>query len=272
VNIQLPTEKTKPTRDLRDKVILLYGQPKIGKSTFCAQADGALFLATEPGLSHLEVFQIPITSWSDFLEACQLIHKGEHEFRTVVVDTIDNLYKFCREHILKKYNMQHESDEGFGKGWELVNGEFHRRLVALSLLPYGLMMVSHAQEKEVKTRTGKAVKIAPTLPNSAQKIVNGTADYILYAEIEEVLSEDNEQIVSYQRVIRTKPSTIYEAGVKLELGQDIPDTLPLDYQAFTDALAGKVPEIATVSETATEVTENFETAKSQVEPKKEAKK
>lgn len=241
----LPTEKTQPKNDIRDLVTLIYGPPKIGKSTFCSQADGALFLATESGLNHLEVFQIPITTWQEFLSACRALAEGDHQFRTVIIDTIDNLYRFCVDHVLHKHGITHQSDLEYGKGYDLVNTEFQKRLTALSLLPYGLMMTSHSVEKEVKTRTGKETRIAPTLPNSARKTVLGMCDLILYAEMHEI--QDSEGVITgYNRVVHTKPTTIYEAGDRSGL---LPETLPLDYAAFAAAIAGSKPQPATTAST-----------------------
>ena len=67
----LPTEKSPPKRNLADLTVLAYGPSKIGKSTWCSQAEGAVFLATEAGLNNLEVFQVPITRWEEFLN-CRL--------------------------------------------------------------------------------------------------------------------------------------------------------------------------------------------------------
>lgn len=255
--MRLPTERSTIKRDPRDLVILIYGQPKIGKSTFCSHADGALFLATEPGLNNLEVFQVPITTWSEFLETCFAIAEGNHEFRTVVIDTIDNLFKLCRESVLKKHGLVHEQDASYGKGYDLVKFEFQRRLTALSLLPLGLMMVSHSEEKEVKTRTGSAYKVAPTLPNQARKIVLGMADLVLYAETEEI-TDDRGKPQGFERVLRTKPTTVYEAGDRTGL---LPDTLPLDYHAFAAALAAPTdaaaPETGDANDDLTEITDPF---------------
>ena len=126
----------------------------------------------------------------------------------------------------------------------MVNGEFKKKLTMLSLLPYGLIMTSHAQDKEVKTATGKAHKITPTLPNSARKIILGMADLILYAEIAEILDPDNGKIIGYERVIRTKPTTIYEAGAR---GHNLPDTLPLDYAAFAAAISNQNADPNTIN-------------------------
>lgn len=190
-----------------------------------------MFLATEAGLNHLSAYQIPITSWSEFCEACGLIASGEHNFRTVVIDTVDILYKLCDAHVLEKNRMQHASDAEWGKGWDLINREFQRILTALSLLPYGLIMTSHAVEKEVKTPTGKAMKIFPTMPNSARKIVLGMCDLILYAEMVEIVSAEG-VITGYDRVLRTKPTTLYEAGDRTG---KLPETLPMRYEAFAAA-------------------------------------
>lgn len=232
MTIQLPTEKTAPKQSITELTTLIYGAPKIGKSTFCSQADDPLFLATESGLNNLSTYQIPVATWSDFLEACQLIAAGNHNYKTIVIDTIDNLYKYCVAHVLAKHGLQHESDLPFGKGYAFVNGTFERTLTALSLLPYGLIMTSHAQEKEVKTPTGTESRITPTLPNSARKIVLGMSDLILYAEAQEV-RDDQGKIDKYDRVIHTKPTTIYEAGDRTG---KLPETLPLSYAAFVGAV------------------------------------
>ena len=98
----LPTKKTPPKLNPADLTVLLYGKPKLGKSTMCSQAEDAIFLATEPGLNHLDVYQAPITSWQQLLDAAAEIAKGDHPFRTLVLDTVDNAYRFCHEHVCSK--------------------------------------------------------------------------------------------------------------------------------------------------------------------------
>ena len=229
----LPTTKTQPKPDLADLTVLVYGQTKIGKTTLCSQADGALFLATEPGLNALDVYQVPIQSWEDLRKACAEIVEGNHPFKTVILDTIDNAYKFCTEYILAKFKVEHESDLGYGKGYALVNNEFQRVLTKLAFLPYGLFLISHAKEMEVDSRTGKYTRVVPTLPDKARKIVLGMADMVLFCDLEVTPGENGEQRV--RRVIRTKPSLYYEAGDRT--GR-LPDILDLDFKAFLTAFNG----------------------------------
>lgn len=231
----LPTVKTMPKKNLADYTICLYGEPKIGKSTFASQFDNPLFLATEAGLNALESFQIPIASWDDFLEACALIAKGNHEFKTIVIDTVDNLTKFCSEYVCKKNNIQHESDLGYGKGWTLVKNEFLRVLTKLSLLSSGLILISHAKTEEIKTRTASINKTSPTLSNSFREIILGMADIILYAHTIQQTSKEGK--VEEVRILRTKAAETYEAGDRT--GR-LPESLLFSYEAFKKAWDNKI--------------------------------
>lgn len=226
----LPTAKTPSKPNLADLTVLTYGPTKIGKSTWCSHADSALFLSTEPGLNSLEVFQVPTRSWDELLAACGEIAEGNHEFKTVVIDTIDNAFRMCAEYICRKFKVEHEADLSYGKGYALTQGEFQRVLNKLAFMPYGLFLISHSQNIEVETRTGKYTKVVPTLPEKARKIVLGLVDMILYCDIETTTGPDNKVVA--RRVMRTNPSLYYEAGDRT--GR-LPEVIDLDYARFIEA-------------------------------------
>jgi hypothetical protein len=229
----LPTTKTPPRNQLSDLTVLVYGPTKIGKTTWCSHAEGALFLATEAGLNNLEAFQVPISTWEQFLAACGEIAAGNHPFKTVIVDTVDNLYRMCADYVCAKHKVEHESDLAYGKGYALITNEFYRVLNKLALLPYGLFLISHAQEREFETRTGKVMRVVPTLPDKARKVVLGMADMVLFCDLDLAPGADGKPFA--RRVMRTKPSSSYEAGDRT--GR-LPETIDLDYQKFLDAFAG----------------------------------
>jgi len=229
----LPSQKTPTKTSLADLTVLVYGPSKIGKSTWCSHADGAIFLATEAGLNNLEVFQVPIATWEQLLAAGAEVAEGKHPFKTIVIDTIDNAYRMCAEYVCAKYKVEHESDLAYGKGWALVTNEFYRVLNKLALLPYGLFLVSHSQDKEIETRTGKLTRIVPTLPDKARKIVIGMVDMILFCDLDTGVGADGKPAV--RRVIRTKPNVNYEAGDRT--GR-LPEVIDLDFKKFIDAFAG----------------------------------
>ncbi|SDY70980.1 ATP-binding protein [Thermoactinomyces sp. DSM 45892] len=233
----LPTEKTQPKQKLEDYSILLYGQPKIGKSTFCSRMDNPLFLATEPGLEALSCYEVKVPDWQTFIRVCGELSKGNHPFKTIVIDTVDNLWKCCAEFIKEKQGIQHESDLGFGKGWQLIKDEFFRVIRKLSLLPYGLVFTSHVESYEVKTRVSTINKAVPSIPRSGRDIVLGMVDIILYAES----VRTNEGSI---RVIRTQPDESWEAGDRTEhaFGRKLPSTLPLSFKKFEQAFYNQPEE------------------------------
>ncbi len=236
----LPTQKSPPKTTLSDLTVLVYGPSKIGKSTWCSQADGALFLATEAGLNNLDVYQVPIATWDELLAACKEIAEGKHPYKTIIIDTVDNAYRMCAEHMCQKFKVEHESDLGYGKGYALINNEFYRVLNKLALLPYGLFLVSHSQEKELETRTGKLTRIVPTLPDKARKIVLGMVDVILFCDLEPTTGPDGKP--AQRRVVRTKPHMSYEAGDRT--GR-LPEVIDLDFARFVSAFAaGQQPPAA----------------------------
>jgi hypothetical protein len=247
----LPTQPTPIKCNMADLTVVLYGPAKIGKSTFCSNAEGAVFLATEPGLNNLEVFQAGITSWDDLLNACKELAEGNHAFKTVIIDTIDNAYKMCEEHICRKHGVDYHGDLSFGKGFALVNNEFQRVLTKLAHMPYGLYLISHAQEVEVDSRTGKYHRIVPTLPEKPRRILLGLADMILYADIEMSMGTDGKP--TQRRVIRSKPNLGYEAGDRT--GR-LPEVIELDYRVFARTFSGTASGIATSTTTKTTQTED----------------
>ena len=238
--VTLPNERSQITTDLAKQTILLYGPPKCGKSETASHFPSALFFECEPGLNHLEVFKVPTYTWDDFLAACNLVVQGNHPFKTVVIDTVDNAFKFCSDHVCKKHGIEYEGDMAHGKAWALVKNEWHRVLTRLASLPYGLVLISHAMDKTIQTRNGEYTKTQPSLPDRARGVVLGLVDMILYCDT--VSRKDAAGKTLVERIIRTKPHPSYEAGDRT--GR-LPDILPLDYdafvKAFTAAAPGKIP-------------------------------
>ncbi len=239
--VALPTERSKRTDDLSQQTILFYGPPKVGKSTIASRFPEALFFECEPGLNQLEVYKVPTYSWEDFLAACKLVASGEHGFKTIVIDTIDNAFKYCSDYTCGKHSIEYEGDMPHGKGWALVKNEWHRVLTRLASLPYGVVLISHAQDKTVETRTGEFTKTQPSLPDRARNVVLGLVDMILYCDT--VTRKDAAGNLIIERVIRTKPHPTYEAGDRT--GR-LPEVLPLDFDAFFRAFTSAAPQVPAV--------------------------
>lgn len=75
-------------------------------------------------------------------------------------------------------------DIAYGKGYALVKDEFTNSLRQISMLGYGIVLITHAKVKNVKINDDTTVEIAsPNIPDRAQDVVNALVDIIGYIDV-----------------------------------------------------------------------------------------
>lgn len=180
------------SRDLRGYSVLLYGEPKSGKTTTASKFPGALVLAFEKGYSAIPgIMAKPMNSWGDFKKTLSELRDEEVKktFQTVVIDTADIAYQYCEKYICnRESDAQHSyetiSDIAFGKGFKMAQLEFDECIRKILQMDYGLVLISHAQDKTFKDEQGVEYnQIIPTLENKARLVCERTCDIIGYSRI-----------------------------------------------------------------------------------------
>ena len=77
---------------------IIYGPEGIGKSTFGNMAPSRIFILTEDGLGDIDAPAIPqdengnpraANSFDEVMECIQTLATTDHEYETVVIDTLD---------------------------------------------------------------------------------------------------------------------------------------------------------------------------------------
>jgi hypothetical protein len=131
--------------------ILLYGTNKIGKSTFGSFMPKPIFVQADPGgAKHLGVAKLPtIETYSDFDKQLALIENDDHDYQTLVIDTVDWLERRIFQHVATNEGKNTIADVGFGRGYalavEMWNQLFQRfdRLVADRRM--AILLIAHSQ-------------------------------------------------------------------------------------------------------------------------------
>lgn len=86
----LNIEPTVISRDLKGKYILLYGKPKVGKTTLASNFPNNLLVAFEKGYNAIDgIRAIDINKWADFKQVLRQLEKPEAKemYDTVTIDT-----------------------------------------------------------------------------------------------------------------------------------------------------------------------------------------
>ena len=139
-------------RIARPQKAVIFGPEGIGKSTLAAQFPAPVFLDTEGGTHHLDVARLPAPkSWDDVTKAVTALATEPHEFKTLVLDTVDWLEKLLIEHVCKQANKASIEDFGYGKGYVVLAEEFTKFLASLEpLLRRGMHVLLLAHTRIVK--------------------------------------------------------------------------------------------------------------------------
>ena len=222
------------SRDLREKIVVIYGEPKVGKTTIASQFPNALLLAFEKGYNALSgVMAQNVTKWSEFKKALkQLENKAVQEkFETIVVDTVDLAYASCEKFIIQREGVDKIGDIPYGAGYKMVRDEFDTSLRSIPMMNYGLVMISHAQIATQTMEDGTEYsKTLPTLAKQPRQIVLSMADIIGYAKSVEREGES-------RTVLFLRGTPQFEAGSRFK---HTPSVIKFEYEALVKTIADAI--------------------------------
>lgn len=148
--------------------ITLYGPAGTGKTTFAAQAPNPIFILTEDGLGDIPA---KAYEWDDpdanggkrkiaktfdeVMEAISQLYIQDHQFKTVVLDTLDWLEPLIWDRVCDRNRVSSIEDVrgGFGKGYVDANHEWEKLLDGLTALrdkkDMFVIMIAHSDIKTI---------------------------------------------------------------------------------------------------------------------------
>lgn len=100
--------------------ILIYGPEGLGKTTLASQFPKPVFLQIEKGTpSGLTIESFGhLKDFDSVLDALEALYNEDHEFKTVVVDSVSELERLIFAEVCKRNNYQTIETPGYGRGYK----------------------------------------------------------------------------------------------------------------------------------------------------------
>ena len=225
----LPENKKRDISKINKKVLWVYGAPFAGKSFLANKFPDALFLNTDGNIKFIDSPYVAIKdqvtvegritkrkpAWEVFKEAVEELEKKQNTFKTIVVDLLEDTYEHCRAYKYTEMGVEHESDAGFGKGYDIIRKEFLDTIKRLTNLDYeNIILISHEDSsKNITRRSGESTTtVRPNIQEKLASKIAGMVDIVARVvadgEVRTLSFKNNEYIFGGGRL-----------GVK---GKDIP--------------------------------------------------
>lgn len=236
--IELPKNERRTIDATAKKVVWLYGSPFSGKTTFANAFPDPLMLNTDGNIKFVDAPYIHLKdvvtgdrlvkrtfAWEIFKDVITELEKKDNDFKTIVVDLLEDLYESCRRYICDQKGWDHESDDSF-KAYDIVRTEFLTIIKRLMNLDYdNIVLISHVDmSKDIMKKGGD--KITAIRPNLNEKIANKVSGMVDI--VARTIADDGNYILSFKR------NEVIFGGGRLKFKAT---EIPLDYKAFCDLYA-----------------------------------
>lgn len=235
--------------------ILLYGVEGIGKSTLAAATPAPIFLGAEDGTAHLDIERLPAPEgWADVKAAVELLTREPHQYKTLVVDTVDWAEPMLWAFICARDKMKDIEEYGFGKGYTAALDEWRVLLASLERLrearKMNVLFLGHCHAKTFKNPLGDDFdRYELKLHLKAGGLLKEWCDAVLFANHETFAKTDARTkkvkgVSTGARWLYTERTAGYDA--KNRFG--FPEMLPLSWPDIEAAMAGPVADPALLEE------------------------
>ncbi len=236
----------KKTGVARPPRIVLYGVHGIGKSTFASGAPSPVFIPTEEGLDAIDATAFPLCkSFEDIMDAIGSLASEDHDFGTVVIDSADWAEQLVHKKVAADNNVATIDAIGYGRGYKAAIDYWKQILEGLDYLRNDknmqVILLAHSQVKRFDDPlTDPYDRYQLDLHHGSASVVSEWCDILMFANQQYTTVKSdvgfNQKVT---RAVGTGNRVLYtqeRPGWSAKSRWPLPDTLPLDYGKFAEAL------------------------------------
>lgn len=232
----------------RPKIILVFGADGCGKSTFSSQAPNPIFLGAEDGTSNLDIARFPQPqSWKDVINYLTTLKTENHDYKTVVVDSLDWVEPILHREICAEYgvNSIEKAAGGYGKGYgEAVNkwNEFIKCCSDLRDKGMNVILIAHAEIVKFSDPMMQTEydRYQLKLYRKSAALLREFCDAVLFATYEMFTKKDNGRTRAFGEGVRVM-YTERRPGFDAKNRYGLPFQLSLDWVEFEKACEAGQP-------------------------------
>lgn len=193
MSIVLPTAPSAPNA-INPKLLLLYGPPKVGKTTIVAELENCLIIDCEDGADFITAMRVKANSVEELRAVCKAIRDAKSPYKYVVVDTITRIEDWCESYATKCYksSVLGKSFTGSsvlelpnGAGYGHLRNAFNEVLMMLHNIAPHVIMIGHLREKFIGGKDAKTDSLVSSkdldLTGKIKQIACSRSDAIAYA-------------------------------------------------------------------------------------------
>lgn len=209
--------------------IILYGVPGVGKSSAGTTLPAPLFIPTEPGLDYIDVAKTQLCkNYKQFVAILESLLVEEHQYRSIVVDTIDGLESLIWENVCRDGGKKNIGDFPHGKGYVLALDKVQEILSLLDELRQRkgliIMLLCHCLVKQHNAPdTEPYDRYILRLNEKAGSLFKMWADCLLFANYKIIVDPSTRKAYGgEERVIFTEERPSHWGKNRLKLPYELP--------------------------------------------------
>jgi len=213
--------------------VLCYGVEGVGKSTLGADSPTPVFLGAEDGTAHLDVSRLPQPeTWRDVLDAVALLTRETHDFKTLVIDSLDWVEPLIHRFVCDEAKVKSMEDVSYGKLYVAALEQWRLLINALDRLRTAkrmhVVMVAHALVKGFKNPEGPDYeRYQLKIHDKAAALLREWVDELLFARFETFSLKGKGEmrakgVSTGARVVQTIRAAAYDAKTRHGLRDGMP--------------------------------------------------